>query len=280
MIEIEFEDHRLSVLTTLVNTYIFLLQNIFMIFSVVGVAYDKSQTFRRGAAKFPELFWSLIEKAETFHYGIELSEMAFFDNLGIIKPKNFQELVDAVEKKLRIGKGFPVVIGGEHSVTVISAKTLKELGKVEKLVVFDAHPDCDVAPEHASIVRRLLPVFGAENIFLFGVRCFSKREKEFVEKQGIKILHNEKELEKINGKVYLSIDFDVINPAEMPCVGNPEPCGISASEFLSAVKVLAPKLCAVDFVEITPLKYGECVYEYVAVNLILKVLAIILTSRI
>ncbi|HIQ49905.1 MAG TPA: hypothetical protein EYH56_01780 [Nanoarchaeota archaeon] len=251
-----------------------------MIFDILGIAYDKSQSFRKGAKYFPELFWEILPKIETYQNGIELSEKAFFNNLGIIKPENFQDLIDKASKKLCECVNFPLILGGEHTITFACAKTLKERLKIKNIVILDAHPDCEDSQGHDSVVRKLFPVF-KENIYLYGIRCMSKNEENFIEKYKIKLLSDISELENINGNVYLSIDFDVFDPSILPLVGNPEVNGIDVREFEKIIKILAPEIVAIDFVEFTPsgIKELDKIYLYLAVTIILKTIAEIIKAK-
>ncbi len=251
-----------------------------MIFDVFGVAYDETQTFRKGAGKFPELFWKHLSKAETYHQGVELSEKAFFNNLGIVKPGNFQELIDKVHARLSRISNFPLILGGEHTVTFASFKALKEKLNIQKFVCFDAHPDCEVLQNHASVVRRISALIGEENVYLFGVREMSKSEARFLSESEITIVKNPEDLGKISGNVYLSVDFDVFDPAILPSVGNPVANGVSFREALKGIRAVAGKVVAADFVEFTP--FGNSldeVYVHLAVNFILKTVAEIIKAK-
>lgn len=252
-----------------------------MIFDILGIAYDKTQSFRKGSARFPEFFWKILPKVETYQSGIELSERAFFNDLGIIKPENFQEMVDKVSESLSKCENFPLIIGGEHTITFACSKALKKKLEIENIVILDAHPDCESSEGHDGVVRKLLPVFCEENIYLYGVRSFSKNEEEFLKRHKINLLSDISELEKIKGNVYLSVDFDVFDPGILPLVGNPEVNGICFDDFENIIKTLAPKIKAVDFVEFTPCGIGEIdkIYSYLGVTIILKTIAEIVKSR-
>ncbi len=252
-----------------------------MIFDILGVAYDRTQTFRKGASIFPELFWKYLPEIESFQNGVELSEKAFFNNLGTIHPKNFQELVDYTEEKLRACANFPLILGGEHTVTFASAKVLKEKLGIEKIVILDAHPDCENTQGHDGIVRKLIPVFGEENIYLYGIRTLSKNEKEFLDSHKIKVVTDFSELKEIEEKLYLSIDFDIFDPGFLPSVGNPELNGISFSEFEKVISVLAQKVYAIDFVEFTPfgIESLDRVYISLGMSIILKTIAEIIKAK-
>ncbi len=246
-----------------------------MDFTLLGICFDQTQTFRKGAAKAPKLLRGMFQKTEDYASGIDLSEKAFFEDLGDISPKDVKELA-SVEEKLS-GKKFPIVLGGDHAVSFPCVKAVKP----KSFLVFDAHPDCNPGKElkHDNVTRKISEIVGAENVFIFGARTFSRDEEEFIKKNKIK-LASKKDLKKIPGPIYLSIDLDVLDPSVMQAVGNPEADGIAVKEVLDAVKIVAKKIVAADFVEFTPL--GSALDEVnasLAVRLIYSALAEIIKAQ-
>ena len=80
--------------------------------------------------------------------------------------------------------------------------------------------------------------------------------------------------------VYLSIDFDILDPKLMPAVGNPEPDGLEFKEVIDIVKEVVPNLVAVDFVEFTPVEKDNDIYLSIAGKLIYSVMAEIIKHTI
>lgn len=246
-----------------------------MKFSLLGICYDKTQTLRKGAAKAPILLRKSFPKLETFINDVELSEKAFIKDLGNIYPKDLSELLAQAKKRLA-GVEFPIILGGEHT---ISCAVFSSLSNVKSFVCFDAHPDCENTDGHDGVVRKISET-GAE-IFLYGVRCFSKKEKEYLQKSKIKVIKDLKELKNIPSPAYLSIDFDVFDPSIFPTVGNPEPAGLSFQNVINAVRVIANKIIAIDFVEFTPLRDKELndIYSLLAGKLIYSIIAQIIRAK-
>ena len=222
-----------------------------MDFAILGLPYDKTQTLRKGAADAPEELRKVFPKLETFIFGIDLTEKAFFKDLGDIHAADIKAMDKAIFEKLDDAEGkFPILLGGEHTVTAAAVKAIKP----EKVVIFDAHADCENSETHTGVTRKVAEIIGAENVYLFGVRVASKEEDKYLREHKIKVLKNIEELRRLQGKIYLSVDFDVLDPSELASVGNPEPMGHSFAEIAEAINILAPKLIAVDFVEFTPNK--------------------------
>lgn len=249
-----------------------------MNFDLLGVCFDKTQTCRKGAAKAPLLIRNIFPKLETFISGIDLAEKAFINDLGNIKPKNPESMVREAALKLKDSKDFPIILGGEHTTSFAGVKSLP---RIKSFVCFDAHPDCENSKKHDGVARNIAKIIGEKNVYLYGARCRSKEENGFLNKKKINILKNISELKKIPAPIYLSIDFDILDPSIFPSVGNPEPDGMTFREVMEAVRILAPKLAAVDFVEFTPLGVKELdgVYAMVAGKIIYGTIAEIVKAR-
>jgi agmatinase len=217
-----------------------------MDFEVLGILLDRKM-FGRGSQNAPIEIRRIFPQMETFINQIDLEEHGFID-LGNILPKNYKEMI--AEAKLKLNHKFPVIIGGDHSVSYVGVKATRPKPKV--FVSFDAHPDCEEGELRYDTVTRKIAEEGIKTV-LYGVRCFSKNEWKYIKEKGIKIATLD-DLKKINEPVYLSIDFDVLDSSIMPAVGNPEPDGLSFAEVMEGVKALAKNLVAIDFVEFVPTK--------------------------
>ncbi len=250
-----------------------------MDFALLGIAFGKTQTFRRGSENGPDYLRAAFPKLETFISGVDLSESAFIKDLGNISGETIDELRVKVASKLTIQRGFPIILGGEHTITIPCVENIRP----QNLVVFDAHPDCEDSGGHDGFLRALIEkkIVPAKNVFLFGVRTMSVEENKFLKENKIKIIKFPSDLKKIRGPTYLSVDFDVIRPQEMLAVGNPEPAGLLFYEALYAIEILSAKLIAADFVEFTPIGIEELdeIYASIAGKLIYGAMAEIIKSK-
>jgi len=168
-------------------------------------------------------------------------------------------------------KDFDVLLGGDHSISYPGFKGLKEKNKC--LIVFDAHPDCEIGTksvDHECWLRKLIEdgEVNKNSIFIVGLRAFSKEELRFLRENrinyfmmgGIFELGVEEVCETIMefatsfDGVYLSLDIDVADPAYAPGTGYIEPGGLSSREmvyFIQRLKMLK-NLKRVDIVEVNP----------------------------
>jgi agmatinase len=213
-----------------------------MDFELLGILLDR-KSFRRGSHNAPIEIRRVFPQMETFINGIDLQEHGLND-LGNILPKNYNQMV--TEAKIRLNQKFPIIIGGDHSISFVGVKTINP----KIYVSFDAHPDCEAGELRYDSVTRKIAEEGYKTV-LYGVRCFSKNEWKYIKNNNIKIATLE-DLKKINEPTYLSIDFDVLDSSIMPAVSNPEPNGLTFSEVLDGIRALAKNLVAIDFVEFTP----------------------------
>jgi arginase family enzyme len=141
-----------------------------------------------------------------------------------------------------------IAIGGDHSVSYPLVKAFKKRYPNGKVIVFDAHPDCEVhtdVPTHEDWLRMLVEegVLSSKDVGLIGVRKITEREKIFMDENGLDNEIPEGE------DYYLSIDLDVLDEGDFFFK---EEDGISFEELLETIKSLKPKMRCCDIVEAFP----------------------------
>ncbi|RLG46195.1 MAG: agmatinase [Thermoproteota archaeon] len=243
-------------------------------FVIIPVPYDSSTTWLPGARFGPS---EVIDASRYLEpYDIELG--AAFGNIWTmeeIEPvrasakKTIGRVKGAVEWVLS-EKKFPILLGGDHSITVGSVKAFKQRYEDLLCLFFDAHADLYDEYEgskysHACTARRCYEL-GAK-IVAFGVRSLGAEEVDFVgKKEDISIVsalearsHPEEALSKALSRfpelpVYLSFDVDFLDPSIMPCTGTPEPGGFdwyTTTRLLKKV-ISSRRIVGMDFVEFSP----------------------------
>ena len=186
-------------------------------------------------------------------------------------------------------KKFPLVLGGEHSLTAGAIRPfIKKFGKI-CLLHFDAHTDLRNSYNgnkfsHASAIRRCLDNPNV-SVISFGIRNISSNEISFLNKnrKRIKIYWAKDKLnwdlskfKKIirNKKVYLTFDVDGLDSSLMPATGTPEPGGLFWDETIKIIKTAA-KSCYIvgaDISELSPIK-GFDSYNFLAAKLAYKIIS-------
>jgi len=180
---------------------------------------------------------------------------------------------------------FAVTLGGEHSVTIPIIRDLKERYPDLVVLSFDAHGDLRITYHgelsHACVMRRIADM--EVPVYIVGVRSCSQEEVEFVNgnpKTGILFDYERAEkpfevaeLLKWGQHVYVTVDLDAFDPAEMPAVGTPEPGGIRWREFLAIFKQVCDNMQVVgfDIMELCPMA-GQERADFYAAKLIYKML--------
>lgn len=245
---------------------------------IVGVPFDGTASFRDGARLAPDRIREASYNFETYYpeYDAEITELSFCDlgNLNVNSVEDTAlEVKKNVEKVLNDGK-MPILLGGEHSITIHSASVFKELCD-GFFISLDAHLDLRDAYEetkysHACVARRVFERFG-EDMALIGIRSGSKEEYAFlkemgiasfsaenVKSRGVKDIVRAVKKRSFGRKIYLSLDMDVIDISFAPGTENPEPYGLNPSEVRAFISGFSKEVSAFDLVEVSPkYDYGE-----------------------
>ena len=130
-------------------------------------------------------------------------------------------------------------VGGDHSITYPIMKSFSEKYKDSFLIVMDAHADAMPPmkePTHEEFLRAIIEFgFDTSKIILIGARKIEPEEKEFLDKNGIKVFGEIENVESvadyvtenaIGHDVYFSLDIDVLDPSYAPAVNYQEVNGI------------------------------------------------------
>ena len=234
-----------------------------------GAPFDGTTSFRPGTR-----FGSKAIRSESF--GIEtyspyqdrdLEDLKVFDagDLELCFGNTEKVLKDIEEctDKILEDKKLPVMIGGEHLVTLGTIRSFAKKYDDLHVVHFDAHTDLrdDYLGEklsHATVMRRVLEIIGDKKLFQYGIRSGEKSEFEFAKKYSnltkFDFSNLEEDLKKLEGKpVYFSIDLDVLDPSEFPGTGTPEAGGVRFMELLNAILTVSKlNIVGFDIVELSP----------------------------
>ncbi|MDW8021446.1 MAG: agmatinase [Nitrososphaerota archaeon] len=238
------------------------------VYIAFGVPFDATASCRPGSRFAPLSLRMMSENLE-----IPEEELIKLIDLGDLPPTNSVEVmlrrVGAVVEEIMARGKVPVILGGEHTLTLASGL---KVPKDVTLVIFDAHLDLrdeymDTRVNHTTWLRRLNEEKRDLRTFVIGARAYLREELEYARENGIEIVTSreinenfheiyERVSKIISGpeKVYLSIDVDVLDPGYAPGVGNPEPWGISPAHLFRLIKLVSGgELVGVDVVEVNPL---------------------------
>ena len=157
----------------------------------------------------------------------------------------------------------PVMLGGEHLVTLGAVRAAARKYDDLHIIQFDAHADLrdDYLGQklsHACVMRRCYELVGERHIHQFGIRSGERTEFEFaaahtdMHRLGFKGL--DETISSLGGKkVYLTIDLDVLDPSELPGTGTPEAGGASFLQLHDALNDLSClDIIGADINELSP----------------------------
>ena len=237
-----------------------------------GAPFDSTTSFRPGAR-----FGSSAIRHESF--GIEtyspyqdkdLLDRKVFDcgDLELCFGSAEAALADIEEQTRTIlndGK-LPIMIGGEHLVTLGTVRAVFEKYPDLQIIHFDAHADLrddylGVKLSHACVLRRCYELVGDGKIHQFCIRSGDREEFAFAKDHtdmhkfsfyGLEEVCNE--LARNNTPVYFTIDLDCMDPSVFCGTGTPEAGGVNFTELLSAIlKVNKTNIVGADINELAPM---------------------------
>ena len=264
------------------------------LFVVVPVPYDLTSTYQPGSRRGPaaiieastnmELYDEELKK-ETYLAGIHTTLPLTIDARG---PKN---MINAVRKKISkvsVQNKIPVMLGGEHSVSLGAMQALKEKYPRLSVLQLDAHADLRESYQgspysHASVARRISEICPLIQV---GIRSMSKEESDFLPQSKVKSYSADFALENkdwcetickdLSGDVFVTIDLDVFNPSIMPSTGTPEPGGLYWRDVLRLLKLVSRscKIRGFDVVELAPIP-GIVAPDFMAAKLIYRLMGYI-----
>mgnify|MGYP003684794267 CR=1 FL=1 len=262
---------------------------------VVPFGLEKTVSYGSGTKNGPKEIIRASHQVELFDE--ELNKEPYKE-IGIktIKPfrisTKIEKALDQLSKineKIISDNKFPLVFGGEHSITPGSIKPLVKKHKEITLLHFDAHADLRESYQgekfsHASAIKRCLD-YNNVKVVSFGIRNLSKPEMEFYNKnkRRIRIFWGKdkkkwdlKQLHSLFNKknVYITFDVDGFDASIMPATGTPEPGGLLWEDVLPIIK----KVCQIshivgaDINELAPIKSFDC-YNFLVAKLAYKILS-------
>ena len=238
-------------------------------FVLFGAPFDSTTSYRPGARFASAAMRTESAGIETFspYQDRDLEDVPVFDAGDLELPfGNAARALGAIEnftaKILGDGK-IPVMLGGEHLVTLGAARAVSRKFKNLAVAHFDAHADLrddymGEALSHATVMRRVWDLVGDGGIFQFGIRSGCKGEfawaKGRVATERFKADTIRGAAEKLaNRPLYVTVDLDVLDPSEFPGTGTPEAGGLSFTALLDAILSLRGKnIAALDLCELSP----------------------------
>ena len=241
---------------------------------ILGVPFDVTSTYRVGARFAPLAIREASLNIETYSFrtGIDIENLRMHD-LGDLHvtsdtAETLKRVEHVVKEILEAGK-IPVLMGGEHTITLGATRAVENNFAI---IDFDAHLDTrneymNLKVSHTTFMRRINEQAKPTKIVEVGTRAACKEELDYAKKAGINFITTQqiqknsvtqiaKKIENLlkdATKIYLTVDMDVLDPAFVPAVQNPEPDGLCTHTLFDLLhEVCDERIAAFDVVEVAP----------------------------
>ncbi len=258
---------------------------------ILPVPYDATSTWIRGADKGPAAILDASANMEL--YDIQTQKEVYLGGIHTLDPVGLTPDPEVMVKEVQAATAgiladnkFPVILGGNHSVSIGSVRACAaHYGKITVLQL-DAHtdlrPEYEGSPlSHASIMARAAEV---AEIVQVGIRSMCTDELPYLQPGRIFYAHEisgrndwyEEVSKLLTGPVYITIDLDVFDPSVLPSTGTPEPGGMLYYEvyrFLDYI-IKRHQIIALDAVELCP-NAAEKSSDFLASKLVYQLISLI-----
>jgi agmatinase len=262
---------------------------------ILPIPYEGTVCFLSGTIKGPEAVLAVSDQME--HFDEEL--LIDFTQHGIatlppIPPadtpeEEFERIYSTVKRYdfFRTGR-FPIILGGEHSITPPVVRAVSEIYENLSVLQFDAHADLRDSYtggrySHASAMRRVLD--WTPHLVQVGIRSFCEEEYRDCPERIERILTPKMITENIRESldrilcgltehVYITFDVDVFDPSFAPGTGTPEPGGLDWHQVTGILRKICAtkKIVGADIVETSPLGGRNVITEFLAARLLAKII--------
>ena len=266
--------------------------------AIVPVPYDGTTEYKAALRGGPQAIIDASQDLELFD--IELERDTYLTGIHTLPelqplmggPEHMiQRVYETARDLLRMGK-MPVMLGGEHSVTLGMVRAFLESAADLSVLQLDAHTDLrqeylGTPFSYASVMRRVYELCPMVQV---GIRSMSREEHTFIKEHGLSPFwadsfdpsassgHRvrdtiEQVVSALSPNVYLTVDLDVFDPGVMPAVGAPEPGGLGWAQVTALLREVTRRrrVLGFDVVELCP-KEGPVACAFLAAKLIYKVI--------
>ena len=236
---------------------------------VFGAPFDGTASYRPGARFACSAIRNESYSIETYspYQDKDLEDIYVFDAGDLELPfgnpaKVLEQIENFALRILNEGK-IPLMIGGEHLVTLGAVRAAAKKYKDLHIIHFDAHSDLrdeylGEKLSHSTVMRRICEVLGPKKIFQYAIRSGERTEFEYAKDNTYLTKFVIKDLKKaidiIGDKpVYLTFDLDCLDPSEFAATGTPEAGGVSFEELREAAATLGKlNVVGCDITELCP----------------------------
>lgn len=237
-------------------------------FHLIGLPTDINSSFERGAASGPQAIRDALWSDRgnmACENGMEIGVDFALDDKGDLAltedtPADDALIIAAVADSLTAG-ATPILLGGDHAITLPVLNAVHAYHGPVTIVHFDAHPDLyddfEGNPRsHASPFARIMESGLASRLVQVGIRTLTRHCRTQAERFGVEIIDMRsfacEHVPIFSGPTYISLDLDAIDPAHAPGVSHPEPGGLTVRDVLAVLDRVTGPIIGADIVELNP----------------------------
>lgn len=235
--------------------------------SLLGIPYDKSSSFLRGAALAPPIIRQMGTDGSANDYtelGVDYTTL--IEDKGDLPladhdtPEAFEIIAERVSKLLKDGNPL-ISLGGDHSITYPIIEGFAKYYDNLHILHIDAHGDLYDTFEgsrfsHACPFARIMEEKLAARLTQVGIRTLTPHQREQIIRFDVDTIEMKywrpDTLLNLKGPLYISLDLDALDPAYAPGVSHHEPGGFTTREILHLIHQIDVPIVGADIVEYNP----------------------------
>lgn len=259
--------------------------------ALLGIPYDASSSYKRGAADGPAAIRKALHSSASNSWsekGLEVVTPDRLEDLGDLELGTVDDPADArrrIEERVRevvASRKQLITLGGDHSITYPILKGFSATKGGLTVVQIDAHGDLYSEYQgdpysHACPFTRIMEEGLAQRLVQVGVRTLNDEQLRNAARFGVQtidmIAWTANTWPQVQGAVYLSVDLDGIDPAFAPGVAHPEPGGLTVREVIGIIQRLDGWIVGADVVELNPHEDPTGITSVVAAKLVKEITA-------
>jgi agmatinase len=261
---------------------------------VVPFPYEGGVSYGLGTATAPQAVLEASRQVEL--YDEVLDAELYVKGIGTLDtppisddPQQMDTLIHDITDELYKRSKFPVILGGDHSITSGAVRAAAEHHSRLGVIQLDAHADLRESYEnnpysHACVMARVLEI--TSDILQIGIRSMSAEEARRVKRDDLTMVTMAKwrkgdfdfqaALKGLPHKVYLTIDVDVFDWSVIASTGTPEPGGLLWDEMIQLLSTIfsQKEVVACDVVELayresdlnSPFAVAKLIYKLIGLK--------------
>ncbi len=261
-------------------------------FHIIPTPWENSVSYGGGTRHGPDAILRASVQLESYLDGSVPGDAGIYTAPAVDCQGPAEEVLNRVQAATRSAlalKKLPILLGGEHALTLGPVRACAELGIPFGVVQFDAHADLREAYQgnpysHASVMKRVTDL--GIPLFQIGVRALCQEEAQCRTQSGVGFI-DANDLYR-NGypdellppdfpeNIFISFDVDGLDPSIMPSTGTPVPGGLNWYQAVDGLERVTRgrKAIGFDFVELAP-QEGNHAPDFLVANLIYKFMEIV-----